>query len=245
MVRVESSALSTSRLSVVDDDDESMDREAVPHLLTSMASGPHLNQVSPLPTHLNPDFSPSAALLALRQSQPQPRSSLRTATSLPPTPYTFSSHSSPHIERPLSTSHLQSSSSHPYANFSHQEFSELQSLPLAKLEWSGKGRPIDPFKHLRNHNIGTKAAWTVIPASEGARVLDLCKSMSKAASAAEGKLPCYNRETLFDEEWQAHMKDIHGVFLIWPETWVRRIEVLDLDAFGGDIVAVNEVIMDS
>lgn len=69
--------------------------------------------------------------------------------------------------------------------------------------------------------------------------------MSTAASAAEGKVPCYNRETLFDEEWQAHMKDVHGVFLLWPETWIRRIEVLDLDAFGGDIVAVNEVIMDS
>jgi hypothetical protein len=112
-------------------------------------------------------------------------------------------------------------------------------------QWTGKTVPTDPYKHLRRHNIGTKQAWTVIPASEGFRILDLCKSLSTAASAAEGKVPCYNRETLFDEEWQAHMKDVHGVFLLWPETWMRRIEVLDLDAFGGDIVAVNEVIMDS
>jgi hypothetical protein len=112
-------------------------------------------------------------------------------------------------------------------------------------EWAGKSLPGDPYTHLRSHNIGTKSAWTVIPASEGFRVLDLCKSMSTAAFAVEGKVPCYNRETLFDEEWQMHMKDVHGVFLLWPETWMRRIEVLDLDAFGGDIVAVNEVIMDS
>jgi hypothetical protein len=104
---------------------------------------------------------------------------------------------------------------------------------------------LDPYKHLRNHNIKTRPAWTVIPASEGIRILDLCKSMSTATSAAEGQVPCYNRETLFDEEWQEHMKDVHGVFLIWPETWVRRIEILDLDAFGGDVVAVNEVVMSS
>lgn len=58
-------------------------------------------------------------------------------------------------------------------------------------------------------------------------------------------VPCYNRETIFDEEWQAHMKNVHGVFLIWPETWMRRIEVLDLDAFGGDISVCNDVVMDN
>jgi hypothetical protein len=41
------------------------------------------------------------------------------------------------------------------------------------------------------------------------------------------------------------MKDVHGVFLLWPETWMRRIEVLDLDAFGGDIGACNGAIMES
>ena len=41
------------------------------------------------------------------------------------------------------------------------------------------------------------------------------------------------------------MKDVHGVFLIWPETWMRRIEVLDLDPFGGDIAACNDVIMEN
>jgi hypothetical protein len=41
------------------------------------------------------------------------------------------------------------------------------------------------------------------------------------------------------------MRDVHGVFLLWPQTWMRRIEVLDLDAFGGDIGVCNEVIMGS
>jgi hypothetical protein len=81
-----------------------------------------------------------------------------------------------------------------------------------------------------------------MPASEGFRVLDLCKSMSQVQDG-EYRVPCYNRETIFDEEWQAHMKDVHGIFLLWPETWMRRIEVLDLDAFGGDIGACNQIIM--
>jgi hypothetical protein len=42
------------------------------------------------------------------------------------------------------------------------------------------------------------------------------------------RVPCYNRETIFDEEWQQHMKDVHGVFLLWPDSWMRRVEVLDL-----------------
>jgi hypothetical protein len=58
-------------------------------------------------------------------------------------------------------------------------------------------------------------------------------------------VPCYNRRVLFDEEWQAHMRDVHGVFLLWPDTWMKRIEVLDLDPFGGDIGVCNDVIMDS
>jgi hypothetical protein len=104
--------------------------------------------------------------------------------------------------------------------------------------------PSDPFRVLRDHQLSTKTAWTVIPAAEGFRILDLCKSMS-TAQPGEDRIPCYNRETIFDEEWQAHMKDVHGVFLLWPQTWMRRIEVLDLDAFGGDIGACNEVIMES
>jgi hypothetical protein len=98
--------------------------------------------------------------------------------------------------------------------------------------------------------MSTKTAWTVIPAAEGIRILDYCKSMSVAQSddgsrgRGRGQVPCYNRETIFDEEWQAHMKDVHGVFLIWPETWMKRIEVLDLDVFGGDIGACNEIIME-
>lgn len=39
------------------------------------------------------------------------------------------------------------------------------------------------------------------------------------------------------------MKDVHGIFLLWPETWMRRVEVLDLDSFGGDIAGVNDFVM--
>lgn len=39
------------------------------------------------------------------------------------------------------------------------------------------------------------------------------------------------------------MRDVHGVYLIWPDTWMRRIEVLDLDAFNGDIGVCNELVM--
>lgn len=58
-----------------------------------------------------------------------------------------------------------------------------------------------------------------------------------------GHVPCYNRETLFDAEWHTHLKDVHGVFMIWPATWMKRIEVLDLDFVNGDITACNGVIM--
>jgi hypothetical protein len=46
------------------------------------------------------------------------------------------------------------------------------------------------------------------------------------------RVPCYNRETIFDEEWQQHMKDVHGVFLLWPDSWMRRVEVLDLVGYS-------------
>lgn len=160
----------------------------------------------------------------------------------------------------------------------------------------------DPFHSLRAHNLATKLAWTAIPSSEGARILEICKrnsfvdghddqsqnphlhqphsyydTSSSTASSRKGSVvhspmsaspphipnalqreergdrasgqqqhvPCYNRRVLFDEEWQAHMRDVHGVFLLWPDTWMKRIEVLDLDPFGGDIGVCNDVIMDS
>lgn len=70
-------------------------------------------------------------------------------------------------------------------------------------------------------------------------------NMGGGGEGMEGveRVPCYNRKVLFDEEWQAHMRDVHGVFLLWPETWMRRIEVLDLEPFGGDIGVCNDVIM--
>ena len=94
-----------------------------------------------------------------------------------------------------------------------------------------------------------------MPAAEGTRVLDLCKSMSVAqvvdspvqdsrGSVVPPRVPCYHRETLYDEEWQAHMRDVHGVFFLWPDTWMRRIEVVDLEPYGGDIGGINNLMMD-
>ncbi|RDW94984.1 hypothetical protein BP5796_00747 [Coleophoma crateriformis] len=103
----------------------------------------------------------------------------------------------------------------------------------------------DPFRALRDRNLHTKHAWTVIPAAEGFRILDLCKTLSVVRDNDHpSSVPCYNRETIFDEEWQAHIKDVHGVFLLWPETWMRRVEVLDLEPFSGDIGACNEFLLD-
>ncbi|TGO39475.1 hypothetical protein BHYA_0053g00300 [Botrytis hyacinthi] len=99
----------------------------------------------------------------------------------------------------------------------------------------------DPFSSLRSHALRTKFEWTVITPSEGFAILDYCKSLSQASGE---QVPCYNRETLFDEEWQAHMRDIHGVYLIWPETWMKRVEVLDLEGVGGKIEGVNDLVME-
>jgi hypothetical protein len=127
---------------------------------------------------------------------------------------------------------------------SHSPLTAFSSPIPSHLTPYGRHSPApDPFRVLREHHLSTKPAWTVIPASEGFRILDLCKSLS-TTSPGDDRVPCYNRETIFDEEWQAHMKDVHGVFLLWPQTWMRRIEVLDLDAFGGDIGACNDVIME-
>ncbi|TVY34203.1 hypothetical protein LSUB1_G008047 [Lachnellula subtilissima] len=64
---------------------------------------------------------------------------------------------------------------------------------------------------------------------------------SRGGGASTMRTPCYNRETLFDEEWMAHIRDVHGICCLWPETWIRRIEVLDLEPFGGDIGGIGEL----
>lgn len=163
-------------------------------------------------------FSPSAVLMSMASRSSYPPYTHQSSYSQPTTPTPITTFSPP------PTTSMTGSYHNPHASL-----------------------PRDPFKTLREHNMSTKSAWTVIPAAEGIRILDYCKSMSVATddSRRGGRhIPCYNRETIFDEEWQAHMKDVHGVFLIWPETWMKRIEVLDLDGFGGDIGACNEVIMD-
>ncbi|KUJ06514.1 uncharacterized protein LY89DRAFT_603275 [Mollisia scopiformis] len=174
----------------------------------------------------NDSFSASSVLMSMSQRSSYPAYSANSSS------YPSYTYSSPSTPSPVTAfTHSMSHSPHQHS-----------LAPYAPPQNHG-----DPFKALREHNISTKSAWTVIPAAEGFRILDLCKSMSVAREGTRGeeRIPCYNRETIFDEEWQAHMKDVHGVFLLWPETWMRRIEVLDLDAFGGDIGACNEVIMDS
>ncbi|KAI9052161.1 hypothetical protein LZ554_003523 [Drepanopeziza brunnea f. sp. 'monogermtubi'] len=174
-------------------------------------------------------FSPSAVLMSMA-SHSQPHPSYTLSTSASPSPYPS-----------YPTSHAASYTPSPFRGaVSSGTGSTSTAAPLARAH----SHSPDPFRALREHNIGTKYAWTVIPAAEGFQILDLCKQLSVARGGDGAAVPCYNRETIFDEEWQAHMKDVHGVFLLWPQTWMRRIEVLDLDAFGGDIGACNDVIMD-
>ncbi|ESZ94857.1 hypothetical protein SBOR_4733 [Sclerotinia borealis F-4128] len=150
-----------------------------------------------------------------------------------PSPYTTIA------QRPLVTS---SSSYDPYTSHRSPSSSTALSYSTApspsrtsalsnyrSLAQSSTHALTDPFSSLRSHALRTKFEWTVITPSEGFAILDYCKSMSQAHSE---QVPCYNRETLFDEEWQSHMRDIHGVYLVWPETWMKRVEVLDLEGVG-------------
>jgi hypothetical protein len=205
---------SSSRISLVDD---------VEDMQLGESSSSAMNYNRPIPS--TEHFSPSAVLMSMARHSGGSQSS--------------SSYSIPRL-----SSHSQTSSPSPVAAYSHPATSYPLYPPLRPSPSASTSS--DPFHALRRHNLSTKPAWTVIPASEGFRILDLCKSLSVTQSEnnEEVRVPCYNRETIFDEEWQAHMKDVHGVFLLWPETWMRRIEVLNLDAFGGDIEACNEVIME-
>ncbi|QSZ36937.1 hypothetical protein DSL72_009028 [Monilinia vaccinii-corymbosi] len=142
---------------------------------------------------------------------------------------TCSSHRSPSITTSLSCSTTPSSNSTP-ALSNYRSLAQGSTYGLT-----------DPFSSLRSHALRTKFEWTVITPSEGFAILDYCKSMSQASSE---HVPCYNRETLFDEEWQNHMRDIHGVYLVWPETWMKRVEVLDLEGVGGRIEGVNDLVME-
>jgi hypothetical protein len=210
---------SSSRISLADD---------VEDMQLGESSSSAMNYKRPIPSMEH--FSPSAVLMSMARHSGGSQSS--------------SSYSIPRL-----SSHSQTSSPSPVATYSHPATSynpdPLYPRPSPSLPASSSSSG-DPFQVLRRHNLHTKSAWTVISASEGFRILDLCKSLSVTQSEnnEEVRVPCYNRETIFDEEWQAHMKDVHGVFLLWPETWMRRIEVLDLDAFGGDVGACNEVIME-
>lgn len=203
----------------------------------SMDTADPYKRTLPYPSTTSESFSPSAVLMSMASHT---RSSYPSYT--PTSSYNYSTSTSSSPAPPTSLSHYQqsqSSHSHPRPSTSSISPYTYAAHPHPS---SHPGTP-DPFKGLREHNISTKSAWTAIPAVEGFRILDLCKSMS--VTRDDARVPCYNRETIFDEEWQAHMKDVHGVFLLWPETWMRRIEVLDLEQFGGDIGACNEVIMDS
>ncbi|KAH8600110.1 hypothetical protein B0O99DRAFT_504104 [Bisporella sp. PMI_857] len=196
-------------------DDETADHDPGPSLLTSL-SNPSTT-TSPIHYRFPIPLPPTTQCSSFLQ---KPHSSV-----IPPaTPPSTLPSSAP----PTSTR------SFPAANRPTEQFLNIYHPP-------GTTTPPDLFTPLRKFNIGTKEAWTAIPSAEGFKVVELCKSLS--VSDGSHRPPCYNREIIFDEEWQAHMKDVHGVFLLWPETWMRRVEVLDLDAFGGDIGVCNDVIM--
>jgi hypothetical protein len=230
---------SSSRISHISDDIESS-----PSMKDSFVISRQRSSHSVTSTDL---FSPSAVLMSMHQPHSHsgtPRASYYSSTnsnSYPVTTSAMSSYSYPAYSAPVSghvSSHSHSHNPNPYS-----------SQPEALYPCSEK----DLFRGLREHNISTKSAWTVMPASEGTRVVEMCKSLSVAQvveSAAHGsramtqRAPCYNRETLYDEEWQAHMRDVHGVFFLWPDTWMRRIEVVDLEPYGGDIGGINNVVME-
>ncbi|CAG8979234.1 hypothetical protein HYALB_00011904 [Hymenoscyphus albidus] len=187
-------------------------------------------------------FSPSAVLMSMHQ--PHSQSGISRS-------YPSSSTSTP-TSQGLTSSNHQSVYSYPYSTPTTTSISQSSQPPsqvYSALDVHYPSPEKDLFRVLREHNISTKTAWTVIPASEGTRVLELCKSLSVAqevrgSSLATAPVPCYHRETLYDEEWQAHMRDVHGVFFLWPETWMKRIEVVDLEAYGGDIGGINNLMME-
>ncbi|CAD6443847.1 45d2517d-ab71-480c-88e9-289a4eab1bf9 [Sclerotinia trifoliorum] len=177
----------------------------------------------------------------LTYSSHTPTYSTYSSASLTPSPSTYKSIA----QRPPATS---SSSYDTYASHRSPSYSAAPSpsstTALSNYRSLAQGSTharTDPFSSLRSHALRTKFEWTVITPSEGFAILDYCKSMSQASSE---QVPCYNRETLFDEEWQSHMRDIHGVYLIWPETWMKRVEVLDLEGVGGRIEGVNDLVME-
>ncbi|KAH7305721.1 hypothetical protein BKA65DRAFT_199860 [Rhexocercosporidium sp. MPI-PUGE-AT-0058] len=222
----------SSYLSSQTDDSDSNSMDTDPMSISSYKRSflPPSSTNSSNTTHSD-SFSPSAVLMSMASTT---RSSYPSySMSASPSPFQGYSHSNP-----FTASH----------SLSHSPSPAITPMPFPPPHSStptiAHHHPqSDPFRALREHHITTKHAWTAIPSTEGFRIVDLCKSLS--VTRGEDRVPCYNRETIFDEEWQAHMKDVHGVFLLWPETWMKRIEVLDLDAFGGDIGACNEVIMDS
>lgn len=209
--------------------------------------------------------SPSASTQGLRSPKEEdidPGPSLLTSLSRPSLP---SNSSHPHQQPPSNPFSAPYSQQHDTAQaFQPAQSSHLQTRPLpipadyqtpmymGGAVTSAPPPPrVDLFLPLRKFNIHTKIAWTAIPAQEGFRVVELCRSLSSTTTSMAGgalagelvRVPCYNRETIYDEEWQKHMKEVHGVFLLWPETWMRRVEVLDLEPFGGDIEACNDVMM--
>ncbi|PBP22011.1 hypothetical protein BUE80_DR007145 [Diplocarpon rosae] len=201
-------------------------------------------------THSHPTYTLSASTSPTPYQNPAAGYSHPPTYTPPPPPPPPSSHphshphSNPPSPFPLSSAGLTSSLPPP---------PPPQALPLPHTSAlhqspSASHAHADPFKSLRAQNLAMRYAWTAIPSSEGFRILDVCKSLSSAHThlgPADVRVPCYNRETIYDEEWQAHMKDVHGVFLLWPETWMKRVEVLDLTAWGDDIGALNGVLMEN
>lgn len=185
-------------------------------------------------------FSPSAVLMSMHQ----PHSHSGVSRSYP------SASTSTSSSQGITASHHQPVYTFPYSNPSTSHIAIPNSQAYSELNTHYPRPEKDLFRVLREHNISTKTAWTVIPASEGTRVLELCKSLSVAQEVGRGSslantpVPCYHRETLYDEEWQAHMRDVHGVFFLWPETWMKRIEVVDLEPYGGDIGGINNLMME-
>jgi hypothetical protein len=216
----------------------------------SLSPGPLITTTAPT----TDAFSAPAVLLSMSQPYTHSLSQVLTSNS-------HSSYASPPYAPPSTSSSTPSpiSTTMSLSRFCPQDVYSPEQLASRPPDVRSLRHQNDPFWALRSHNLPIKTAWTAIPAAEGFKILDFCKrnsvttsevSPSSGGLAGEGmegveRLPCYNRKILFDEEWQAHMRDVHGVFLLWPQTWMKRIEVLDLEPFGGDIGICNDVIMAS
>jgi len=135
-----------------------------------------------LPANSMGEFAISATLLAMQRSRPgfSPHSVAQSHS--PPQLMTqglsVSSHSPPSMSHGITSSHA-------LPNVSAWTSPGMGVGGIGSVSGIGGvgGAGEDPFMDLRKHNLATKEAWTAIPASEGFKILDACRSLSATSSS--------------------------------------------------------------